>query len=685
MTGTTGLRTLQYVDEGIIRRTWPLAGNERAIGQNLRADPRPDVAADFVRAEQTEEIVVSGPLSLYQGGTGLVGRLAVRDSEGRLLGVAAVVVEFGTLVEQSGLHQVGAALALRLRNDADSVIWSSTSEPIDTASPSIASVQIPDGAWSLEATPIGGWQLLAAQQRRSYWLVAGPAVALAGLLAWLIQAWQRARFESEHLRELRRAEETFRQLFQLVPDGVVVSRASDGVILEVNDAYCRLVQQRRDRLIGARISEAGVWASLEERSRALALLEPTGELREFPFVLARRDGPGWEAVLSARRVQLQGEPCNLAVIRDVHERVRLERRLAQSQRLEAVGRLAGGIAHDFNNLITGIRGYADLLLDGLPAEDPRRADLHEIQRASARAADLTRQLLTFARRQVVTPRLLDLNTVVRDAEALLRRLCGERVALSIHLWPEPVAVTIDPAQLEQVLTNLTVNSRDAMPDGGHLDVRTVIDGDRAVLSVHDEGIGIAAEALPHIFEPFYTTKSDGKGTGLGLATAYGIIEQAEGRLEVQSDPGVGTTMRVVLPLAAASALPERTTDEHPALPRGTEHLLVVDDEPQIRDLAQRLLTRLGYRVDVARDGHAALALVAERGDIDLVVTDMVMPGMGGSELLASLADRGTAPKVIVMSGYSEDLAVSGREGMPFLPKPFTVAELAEKVRRTLDG
>jgi CheY-like chemotaxis protein len=248
-----------------------------------------------------------------------------------------------------------------------------------------------------------------------------------------------------------------------------------------------------------------------------------------------------------------------------------------------------------------------------------------------------------------------------------------------------VAVVIDPAQFEQVLTNLTVNSRDAMPDGGRLEVRTWAEGESAILTVQDEGTGISPAALPHIFEPFYTTKADGKGTGLGLATVYGIIEQAEGRVEVQSEAGRGTTMRVVLPLAAASGLPDPAQAVPLPLPRGSETVLVVDDEPQIRELSTRLLAGLGYQVRSARDGEAALALMRESTGVDLVITDVVMPGMGGFELLAAIGGGPKAPRVVLMSGYSEELVVTGREGLPFLAKPFTVAELAAIVRSTLDG
>src|SRR5690606_34822847 len=327
--------------------------------------------------------------------------------------------------------------------------------------------------------------------------------------------------------------------------------------------------------------------------------------------------------------------------------------------------LAGGIAHDFNNLITGIRGYADLLLDTLPEDDQRRTDLGEILRASSRAADLTRQLLTFARRQVVTPRLVDLNQIVTEIEPMLRRLSGDNTRLVTRLAAHKVPVVVDPAQFEQVLTNLTVNARDAMKAGGTIELSTSIEGDRAVLSVADSGVGIPAGALPHIFEPFYTTKHDGQGTGLGLATVYGIVEQAEGRIDVRSEVGQGTVFRILLPTSPDEAVTDLSESEPGQdLPRGTEVVLVVDDEPQVRDLCVRLLHRLGYHASAAPDGHAALAALAASPDVALVLTDLVMPGMGGTELVEILRGRYPNLKLMMMSGYSAELVASGQEGIP---------------------
>lgn len=681
--GTPGLRTVQYVVDGVIRRTWPLEGNEGALGRDLSTDRRPQLVADYQRAMTSHEISLSGPTELYQGGFGLIGRLSVRDAADSVVALAAVVIDFGTVITESGLDRPAGPLLLRLRDASDSVVW--VQDGRELADPVMLPVELPDRQWQLEATPAAGWAAELGGDQRSYWLAVGPVILLLAGLAWALQAWQRTRIEASHVADLRRAEETFRQLFQLVPDGVVVSRVSDAIILEVNDAYTAMVQRTREELIGRALQETGVWVSLEARQQALELLQQVGTVSEFPFQLRRADGSTWDVVLSARRMQLHGESCHLAVVRDVHERVRLEQRLAQSQRLEAVGRLAGGIAHDFNNLITGIRGYADLLHDGMAAEDPRRSDLAEIQRAGTRAADLTRQLLTFARRQVIAPRVVDLNRLLRDAEPMLQRLTRAGTTLTLHYSPESVAVLIDPAQFDQVLTNLAVNARDAMPDGGRLDVSVAGDATHAVLSVRDTGVGIPAEALPHLYEPFYTTKSDGRGTGLGLATVYGIVEQAEGRIEVQSEVGRGTEFRVFLPRVATTAVHGGTAYEPAPLPRGSETILVVDDEPQIRDICGRLLGRLGYTVLAERDGRAALDRLAEGHRVALVLSDMVMPGMGGWELATTLLERQDGPKVILMSGYSAELVATIRDEVPFLAKPFTARELAELVRATLDG
>jgi PAS domain S-box-containing protein len=388
---------------------------------------------------------------------------------------------------------------------------------------------------------------------------------------------------------------------------------------------------------------------------------------------------------------------------DVTERVGLEQQLRQSQKMDAIGRLAGGVAHDFNNLLTVVSGNAELLASALPTESAGHALLAEIRDAASRAASLTRQLLTFSRRQVLAPRVLRLDSAVAGVEKLLRRLIGEDVAFEASLDPEVGHVRIDPGQLEQVIVNLAVNAREAMPRGGRLRIETLEvevgvelgrrleeakPGRYARLSVIDSGIGMSAEVRSRIFEPYFTTKPH--GSGLGLATVFGIVRQSGGDLAVDSEPGVGTRIDVYLPIVPAPEV-ERVAEAEarPAPVRGSETILLVEDEEALRKLARIALERFGFRVLVAGDGREALS-VAEAAEerIDLLVTDLVMPAMSGRELAGLLRLRRPGLRVLLVSGYvsdpdlREDLT-GGSDG--FLQKPFRLAELAAAVRRILDG
>jgi len=389
--------------------------------------------------------------------------------------------------------------------------------------------------------------------------------------------------------------------------------------------------------------------------------------------------------------------------RDVTELKRLEEQLRQAQKMEAVGRLAGGVAHDFNNLLTAILGSTELLLGGLPGANPLREDAEEIRRAAERAAALTRQLLAYSRRQVLKPEPLNLNTVVAEMDRLLRRLIGEDVVLVTALAPDLGTVRADPGQIEQVIVNLALNARDAMPQGGRLSVATTnieLDpayvGDHAgakagpfvLLTVTDTGTGMDPETTAHLFEPFFTTKEVGKGTGLGLATVYGIVKQSGGYITVYSEPGQGTSFKIYLPrVPEASPVPKGPTAPREST-RGTETILVVEDEPAVRSLSRRALEGSGYTVLAAATGADALEL-AERhdGPIDLLVTDVVMPGMSGRELAEQLAPRRPGLRVLYMSGYPGDAVVQRgglAAGVAFLQKPFTPDGLARQVRAVLD-
>ena len=384
------------------------------------------------------------------------------------------------------------------------------------------------------------------------------------------------------------------------------------------------------------------------------------------------------------------------------ERKRIEGHLFQSQKMETVGRLAGGVAHDFNNLLTVIGGYCDLSLLELPENDPMQGNIVEIHRAAKRAGALTGQLLAFSRKQVLQPRVLNLNEAVQNMEKMLRRLIGEDIDLSTVFESSLGHVKADPGQIEQVIMNLAVNARDAMPRGGKLTISTsnvVIDqrsnlrnrtleaGQYIMLAISDNGMGMSEEVQSHLFEPFFTTKGLGKGTGLGLATCHGIICQSGGDIRVYSEPNSGTTFKIYLPRTDA-VLDANGNHEAKLLPKGSESILVVEDEPAVRTLAVRILRQQGYQVQESGNAFEALELIRKNAPFQLVLTDVIMPQMSGKSLCDQIMSQRPNSKVLLMSGYTDDaLAHHGvlDEGLSFLEKPFSAAQLTRKVRDVLDA
>jgi signal transduction histidine kinase/FixJ family two-component response regulator len=410
-----------------------------------------------------------------------------------------------------------------------------------------------------------------------------------------------------------------------------------------------------------------------------------------------------------RELAARVEARTAELVRVSQERHSLEEQLRQSQKMEAVGRLAGGVAHDFNNLLTVIGGHAELLLARLPKEAAAaRAEIEEIRRAAERAVALTRQLLAFGRKQILEPRVLDLNGVVADMERMLRRLIGEDVELVTRLAPDLGRVRADPGQIEQVVMNLTVNARDAMPRGGRLTLETAeldvdqefarhhvdfLEGRYVMLAVTDTGVGMERDVQAHIFEPFFTTKGPGQGTGLGLATVYGIVKQSGGHVWFYSEPGQGTCFKIYFPavreaVAARALVPQDASDGH-------ETILLVEDEPAVRALAREVLSLSGYRVLAAAGAAEARSLCVGSPEgsgaieaIDLLITDVVMPGTSGRELAEGLVARRPGLRVLYISGYTADAIVRHgilHEALPFLSKPFSPQALTRKVREVLDG
>ena len=486
-------------------------------------------------------------------------------------------------------------------------------------------------------------------------------------------------------------ERQFRALFDSALDAMVLV-GDDRAFLDANPAAGQLFSMTRERLLTQVIDRfcppdyaiAERWTEFVE----------AGEFKgDFTLIIDQRTRRQVE--LSARAHVLPGR--HLLVLRDMTERNELESRLRQGAKMEAVGRLAGGIAHDFNNLLTAILGCCELLALELKERPDTWEDLEEIRNAATRAGALTHQLLAFSRRQVLNPKVLDLNTEVESTRRMLSRLIGEDIALTTRLDPDLGQIKADPSQLEQILLNLAINARDAMPDGGTLLIETANaeahpDWNQApercvMLLVRDNGIGMDDEVRSHIFEPFFTTKEIGKGTGLGLATVYGIIKQSGGYVAVESAPGTGTTFRVYFPRIKGLADRPKKAPRLSPTRSGSATILLVEDELAVRRLASRLLRQQGYTVLEAANGLEALRLAANQKEpIHLLLTDVIMPGMSGPELALHLGREQTEMRVIYMSGYADEALGKHRvlaEGMEFLQKPFTPQDLTARVRESL--
>ena len=428
-----------------------------------------------------------------------------------------------------------------------------------------------------------------------------------------------------------------------------------------------------------------------------AIERATADGAPFDVEFRTGEGAGPERQLALRgqgQAGGDGRPVHLiGVVLDVTERRGLERQLIQAQKMEAIGNLAGGIAHDFNNLLTGMIGHLKFAQRALPPGTQVRADVDEVERAARRAAELTSQLLSYARRQMIMPTIVNLNDAVLALEPMLRRLLAENITIDIDLAPDLWPTRVDAGQLEQVLVNLAVNARDAMPDGGTLRIatRNVREdsgdaGDFAEVLMEDSGVGMSADVLSRIFDPFFTTKPVGQGTGLGLAMCYGIVKQADGHIAVNSELGIGTTFRVRLPRAAeVGARSSAHASDGADTPGGSETILLAEDDAGLRELAARTLREAGYRVLEASDGFDAQALAVEHGDgVDMLLTDVVMPKRSGRELAAELRRARPSLPVLFMSGYT-DAVPQGVGSDPLLSKPFTPEELRLATRRLLDA
>jgi len=624
-------------------------------------------------------------------------------------------IGFGVgLLDSAGLfRQVNRAMCELLGKTGDEILGSTHRE-----APSGA--EEPERGWPFERARRSLGRESAEIEAGGRWfeVMADPLLDASGAFAGAVStvmdvtARKSAEREREHLlSQLDGERARLETVLQQMPAGVIMAEAPSGTLVMINGRVESIF--RGPFRTGGGVKDYLQYPAFRPQGRPyrpeehpLARTVATGEAvadEEMEFV--RADGTRAAVLVSSTPIRDREGlvVAGVLTLHDVTERSQLEQQLRQAQKMEAMGRLAGGVAHDFNNLLTIIGGYGQMVRDALAAEDPLRKDLDAILESSDRASALTRQLLTFSRRQMVEPRVLDLNRQVSKVHRMLRRVIGEDIELVTILTPDATRIKADPAQIEQVLLNLAVNARDAMPKGGELTIETAVieaaagtavpgalkPGPYVTLVIADTGIGMDAETQSHLFEPFFTTKRKGKGTGLGLSTVYGIVKQSAGEVVIESELGRGTSVRIFFPLAEERVKAAGAAGHRPAARPGTETILLVEDDAEVRRLTAEMLTRQGYAVLEAASGQTAIRLWQQhKASIDMLLTDVVMPLMAGPELATRLRAGRPELKVLYMSGYAGELLEQygvASAAAAFLHKPFTSDVLAHSVRALLDG
>jgi PAS domain S-box-containing protein len=534
---------------------------------------------------------------------------------------------------------------------------------------------------------------------------------LKGNLARLVPAIERCfRDASEHKARLEaeqallNSEAHFRSIFNSSPVAIGIGHAASGLVVDVNEAFLQLYGYERDEMIGRTTTELHLYARPDERTEIIALIDECGQVVNREVLVLRKTGEKLIVLFSAELIEQRGESFLQVMMTDITERKKLEEQIRQAQKMEAIGQLAGGVAHDFNNILSAIIGYSYLILDHLKGDEKAIKYTEEVVKASKRAADLTKSLLTFSRKQEVSLAVIEISEVIKGNEAFLRRLIREDIELEISCTGEPLTVLADRGQIEQVIMNLVVNGRDAMPNGGRLSIETHIAtldqefienngygtaGLYASFSVSDSGTGMSKETQSHIFEPFFTTKEQGEGTGLGLSMVYGIVKKHDGFITVYSEPGMGTIFKIYLPLVQASAL-AGNIEEPDSVPLrgGSETILLVEDDEVLRRLSKKVLNHHGYQVIEAVDGLDAVDKFAEFGErIDLVILDAIMPRKNGKLACDEMRIMRPDLPVLFVSGYSRGIfAVDNVFDVKsaFLHKPVSPDLLLLMVREMLD-
>jgi PAS domain S-box-containing protein len=709
---------------------------EQVVGANLLDGLEPKYAVEF--QELTKKVLRGGTHTLEYEITGLKGRrlrlethaVPLRDSTGRVEHLLAVTRDITQQkAAEEALRSSEHKFRALIENSRDAIALLSRQGEILYCSPStsgilgysmdelrsmhlaeffhpedrpsmrrefVAVVENPEKAAELTARvrhKDGSWCVVEGTLTN---LLHNPDVQ--AIVANYRDITTRVRAE----RALQRAEERFEIAFRSSPLAMSITTQLEGRFVDVNDGFLSMIGYSREQILGRTSADVGLWEKREDRDELMSRLSEPGSSVTMQVGLRAATGEVRQAELSAGLIQLDDVPCVLIIARDVTEAKSVERQLQQAQKMEAVGRLAGGVAHDFNNILGVILGYSTLLKEKLAREHPVRKDLTQIEQAATRGAALTRQLLAFNRQQVAFPQPLDLNALISNISDMLARIISEDITLSFRSRGRLMAIRCDEGQLEQILLNLAVNARDAMPQGGQLTIQTKMvefdendaplhgpsePGRYVMLSLSDTGCGMDESTKAHLFEPFFTTKGPGKGTGLGLSTVYGIVKQNRGFIYVYSEVGKGTTFKIYFPSIPYEAQPLRTRAECKKVPPGKETILLVEDERVLKNLTKEILRSGGYRVLEADNPESALRTLTEKKEhIDVLLTDVIMPGMSGAELSRRGREAMPALKVIFMSGYAGD--VLDRQIAPIsdtvlIEKPFSRLSLLSRVHNVI--
>ena len=685
-----GIQAVSWVNASrVVEWISPRAGNGSALGFDL--DDRPLDAAAVLRAENAEQLVLTPPGRLLQGGQGFTGYLRVGDGAGHPSGIISVAFRTGDVLRIALAEGLPTDMAYVFEDEGTPL--GQVGVPLDQTVSSYTEVRritVADRRWTIRVVPSRARvaALTSYADRGTVALGLLLSFAIAALLA--VGQYRQV--------QLRQSERKYRSIVDEMNEGIWTMDA-DGRTRYVNGQMATLLGYSADDMVDRPIEH---FLSRRQRAKVVALVrqKPGDRGQLFELELRKKDGTALQTVVSVKPyVDDDGTLLGAqALVTDITDRKRLEARLMHSQKMEAVGRLAGGIAHDFNNLVTGIIGACHLLELELEGKTDLLELVDDIHRCGERAADLTHQLLAFSRQQVLKPRVLNPGRALEESNNMIRRLIGEDLELKIDLASDLSSVSIDPTQLQQVILNLIVNARDAMPDGGEIWLRarnvSIAESDRlglppasyVTVSIEDKGGGIPPAVKDRIFEPFFTTKPFGKGTGLGLATVHGIVEQSGGFVRVDSRMGVGSTFTVYLPSVEAAEELSASSRARGITNPGVETILLVEDEASVRRLVQRVLQKAGYEVHVASSPREALDWVDRvEPRIDLLITDVVMPQMNGLVLADEVRRLRPSLPVIFMSGYTEQERLpEALRSEVFLQKPFSVETLTDVARRQLD-